>query len=200
MFFPKSPSLEYILPESRPVLPSAACIIDAYVDSRELFGRSCVARAVSRLLATYSIITLQCGDISLTVGTSPHQSAVLAVAQGKGERCRLGCVADVADLVALLLHGHVKQILLLHGVALAFVVTGGVGPIGLLLRGVMECFAHDGSDTPPITRKDLLPTEEGAVYHAHNVQESPGGEKEMGTMNPVIVSDRTGDMTVSTHF
>jgi len=27
-----------------------------------------------------------------------------------------------------------------------------------------------GGDTPPITRKDLPPSEEGAVYHAHKIQ------------------------------
>ena len=37
-----------------------------------------------------------------------------------------------------------------------------------------------GGNTPPITRKDLPPSEEDAVYHAHNIQRSPrkGGERE----------------------
>ena len=51
--------------------------------------------------------------------------------------------ADIVDLVALLLHGDVKPILLLHGVALALVVTRCVSLLGLLLRGVMERFADD---------------------------------------------------------
>jgi len=38
------------------------------------------------------------------------------------------------------------------------------------------------------------------VYHLHNVQESPGGEKELGTMNPVVVHDKTSEMTVSNRF
>ena len=54
-----------------------------------------------------------------------------------------GIKAYAADLVALLLHGHVKPILLLHGVALALVVASGVSLLGLLLRGVMERLAHD---------------------------------------------------------
>src|SRR3989442_2660936 len=56
-----------------------------------------------------------------------------------------GVKADAADLAALLLHGHVKPILLLHGVALAFVVAGGVSLVGLFLRGVMESLAQDDS-------------------------------------------------------
>jgi hypothetical protein len=28
----------------------------------------------------------------------------------------------------------------------------------------------DGGNTPPITGKDLPPSEEGAVYHAHKIQ------------------------------
>jgi hypothetical protein len=31
----------------------------------------------------------------------------------------------------------------------------------------------DGGHTPPITRKDLPRSEEGAVYHAHEIQRSP---------------------------
>ena len=54
-----------------------------------------------------------------------------------------GVKADVADLVALALHGNVKPILLLHGVALALVVTRRVSLLGLLLRGVMESFTDD---------------------------------------------------------
>jgi len=53
--------------------------------------------------------------------------------------------ADAACLVALLLHRHVEPILLLHRVAFTLVVTGGVTPLGLLPRGVTECFAHDDS-------------------------------------------------------
>ncbi|MCI0745664.1 MAG: UbiD family decarboxylase [Verrucomicrobia subdivision 3 bacterium] len=56
-----------------------------------------------------------------------------------------GIKADAADLVALLLHGHVKPILLLHGVALALVVAGRVSLLGFLLCGVMERFAHNDS-------------------------------------------------------
>jgi hypothetical protein len=52
-----------------------------------------------------------------------------------------GIQADAADLVALPLHGHVKPILLLHGVALALVVTGGVSLFGLFPGGVVESFA-----------------------------------------------------------
>lgn len=32
----------------------------------------------------------------------------------------------------------------------------------------------DGGNTPPITRKDFSPGEEGAVYHAHKVQAKSG--------------------------
>ena len=31
----------------------------------------------------------------------------------------------------------------------------------------------DGGNTPPITRKDLPPSEEGAVYHTHDIPLSP---------------------------
>lgn len=37
-----------------------------------------------------------------------------------------GVKADIGDLVALLLPGHVEPILLLHGIALALVVAGAV--------------------------------------------------------------------------
>jgi hypothetical protein len=57
-----------------------------------------------------------------------------------------------------------------------------------------------GGDTPPITRKDLPRIKEGPVYHLHNVQRSPGGEKELGTMNPVVVRETTADMSVSNRF
>jgi hypothetical protein len=43
--------------------------------------------------------------------------------------------------------------------------------------------------------KDLPPSEKGAVYHTHNVQESPGSEKEMCRMNSVIVRDKAGGKT-----
>lgn len=56
-----------------------------------------------------------------------------------------GIQADVADLVALLLHRDVEPILLLYGVALAFVVAGGVSLVGLLLGGVVERFTDDHS-------------------------------------------------------
>jgi hypothetical protein len=60
-----------------------------------------------------------------------------------------GVKADAADVVALLLHRDVKPILPLHGVALAFVVTGGVRLVGLLLRGIMDRFAVRPSRTWP---------------------------------------------------
>ncbi len=47
--------------------------------------------------------------------------------------------ADAADLVALFLHRDVE---LLHRIALALVVAGGVR-LGLLLRGVVERFTDD---------------------------------------------------------
>ena len=50
--------------------------------------------------------------------------------------------ADAADLVALFLHRDVEPILLLHRIALALVVAGGVR-LGLLLRGVVERFTDD---------------------------------------------------------
>jgi hypothetical protein len=56
-----------------------------------------------------------------------------------------GIQADVADLVALLLHRDVKPILLLHGVALALVIAGGVSLVGLLPGGVVERFTDDHS-------------------------------------------------------
>jgi hypothetical protein len=53
--------------------------------------------------------------------------------------------ADAADLVALALRADVKPVLLLHGVALAFVVAARVSLLCLLHRGTMERFAHDDS-------------------------------------------------------
>ena len=56
-----------------------------------------------------------------------------------------GVKADAVDLVALLLHRDVKPILLLHRIAFAFVVTGSVSFVGLLLRGEVESFTQDDS-------------------------------------------------------
>jgi len=44
-----------------------------------------------------------------------------------------GIKADAADLAALLLHRHIKPILLLHSVALSLVVTSGVSLLGYFL-------------------------------------------------------------------
>ena len=56
-----------------------------------------------------------------------------------------GVKADIGNLVALLLHGDVEPILLLHSVALSFVVTGGVSLVGLFFRGEVESFTQDDS-------------------------------------------------------
>src|SRR5687768_14153756 len=56
-----------------------------------------------------------------------------------------GIKADATDLVALLLQRHVKPVLLLHRVALAFVVASCISLLGLFLRGVVECLADDDS-------------------------------------------------------
>ena len=56
-----------------------------------------------------------------------------------------GVKTDAADLVALLLHGDVEPILLLHSVALSLVVTGGVSLVGLFFRGEVESFTQDDS-------------------------------------------------------
>lgn len=56
-----------------------------------------------------------------------------------------GIQADIGDLVALLLHGDVEPILLLHSVALTLVVTGGVSFVGLLFRGEVESLADNDS-------------------------------------------------------
>ena len=47
-------------------------------------------------------------------------------------------------------------------------------------HGAFRYVVAVGGNTPPITRKDLPPSEEDAVYHAHNIQRSPrkGGERE----------------------
>ena len=56
-----------------------------------------------------------------------------------------GVKTNVADLIALPLHGDVEPILLLDGVALALVVTGSVSLVGLLLRRVVKSFAQQDS-------------------------------------------------------
>src|SRR5258706_168177 len=53
-----------------------------------------------------------------------------------------GIEADSADLIALLLHRHIKPILMLHGIALAFVVASGVSLVGLLPGRVMKSLAQ----------------------------------------------------------
>jgi hypothetical protein len=62
-----------------------------------------------------------------------------------------GVKPDVCDLVALALHGDVEPILLLHGIALALVISGGVGLLGLFLRGVMQRLADDDSSGSTFT-------------------------------------------------
>ena len=54
-----------------------------------------------------------------------------------------GVKPNAANVVALPLHGNVKPILLLHGVALALVVTRRVSLLSLLPCGVMKSFADE---------------------------------------------------------
>ena len=56
-----------------------------------------------------------------------------------------GVKTDAAGMVALPLHGNVKPILLLHGIALALVVASGVSLVGLFPGDVMESLAQDDS-------------------------------------------------------
>src|SRR5437773_1709778 len=91
-----------------------------------------------------------------------------------------GVKADAADLVALFLHGHVKPILLFDGVALAFVVTSGVGLVGLLLGGVMESFADEhtargASDGREGVAVGKLVTDVRATSSEGDISDGPGG-------------------------
>lgn len=70
------------------------------------------------------------------VETFSRQSAVRAVAGGKGGHRRPGCAGAASRR---------RANTLLHGVALALVVTGRVSLLGLFLCGVMERFADDDS-------------------------------------------------------
>ena len=67
-----------------------------------------------------------------------------------------GVQPDAADLVALVLHGNVKPILLFDRVALALVVAGGVSLLGLFPDRVMESFTEENPTRSPGSRRNRI--------------------------------------------
>ena len=91
-----------------------------------------------------------------------------------------GVEADVAYLVALVLHGNVEPILMLDRVTLALVVAGGVSLFGLFAGGGVESFTQEHTTRSAGGRRNRIAVGQlvgdiGAAGSERSVTQGAGG-------------------------